>query len=138
MRPAFPSDFMYSPAIGVPDIRQRKFAPRDSLVPDLAAFASAGVPTFTVNRYPRPSITGSMYASLPFLVESMKVVASGTSTFANAGFGLFTVRAHSHAMTVILRPWYAFRSGRARTISSVTSTSGYRFPIRFSASSRIH
>ena len=30
----------------------------------------------------------------------MNVDASGTSTFANAGFGLFTVRAQSHAITV--------------------------------------
>ena len=32
----------------------------------------------------------------------MNVDASGTSTSANAGFGLFTVRAQSHAMTVRL------------------------------------
>ena len=30
----------------------------------------------------------------------MNVDASGTSTFAKAGFGLFTVRAQSHAITV--------------------------------------
>ena len=138
MRPAFPSDLMYSPAMGVPDIRQRKFAPRDSFVPAFAAPASGGVPTFTVNRYPRPSTTGSTYAPLPFFVESMNVEASGTSTSANAGFGLFTVRAQSHAMTVSLCPPYAFRSGLSRTISGVTSTFGYRCPIRFSASSRIH
>ena len=124
--------------MGVPDTKQRKFAPRDSLVPAFAASTSAGAPTFTVNRYPRPSITGSTYASLPFFVESMKVEASGTSTSANAGFGLFTVRAQSHAMTVSSRPSYAFRSGRSRTISGVTSTLGYRCPMRFSASSRIH
>ena len=56
------------------------------------------------DRYPRPSITGSTYASLPFFVDSMKVDASGTSTSANAGFGLFTVRAQSQAITVSLRP----------------------------------
>ena len=39
-----------------------------------------------------------------FLVESMKVEASGTSTFAKAGFGLFTVRAHSQAITVSFLP----------------------------------
>ena len=72
MRPAFPSDFMYSPAIGVPDTKQRKFAPRDSLVPVFAAFASAGAPTFTVNRYSRPSIAGSTYASLPFLRRELE------------------------------------------------------------------
>ena len=53
---------------------------------------------------PASSITGSTYASLPFLVESMKVDASGTSTSAKAGLGLFTVRAHSQAITVSLRP----------------------------------
>ena len=37
-------------------------------------------------------------------VESMKVEASGTATPAKAGFGLFTVRAHSQAITVSLRP----------------------------------
>ena len=110
--------------MGVPDIRQWKFAPRDSFVPAFAAPASAGAPTFTSNRYPRSSMTGSTYASLPFFVESMKVEASGTSTSANAGFGLLTVRAHSHATTVSLRPSYAFRSGRSRTISGVTSTLG--------------
>ena len=46
-----------------------------------------------MNRYPPFSITGSTYASLPFFVESMNVDTSGTSTVANAGFGLFTVRA---------------------------------------------
>ena len=45
-------------------------------------------------------MTGSTYASLPFFVDSMNVDASGTSTCANAGLGLFTVRAHNHAMTV--------------------------------------
>ena len=68
----------------------------------------------------------------------MNVETSGTSTSANAGFGLFTVRAQSHAITVSLRPSYAFRSDRSRTISGVTSIFGYRWPIRFSASSRIH
>ena len=100
--------------------------------------ASGGAPTFTVNRYPRPSATGSTYASFPFFVDNMNVDASGTSTSANAGFGLFTVRAHSHAITVNLRPTYGSRSGRWRTMSGVISTGGYRCPIRFSASSRIH
>jgi hypothetical protein len=35
-------------AIGVPDIRHRKFAPRESFVPLFAATASFGFPTFTV------------------------------------------------------------------------------------------
>jgi len=34
----------------------------------------------------------------------MNVEASGTSASANAGFGLRTVRAHSHAITVNSRP----------------------------------
>ena len=75
---------------------------------------------------------------MSFFVDNMNVDASGTSTSANAGFGLFTVRAHSHAITVSFRPSYCFRSGRSRTISGVFSTGGYRCPIRFSASSRIH
>ena len=128
---------MYSYRIGTPESRHRKL-PRASLVPALAASASGGSPTFTANRYPRPSITGSTYASLPRFVDSMKVAASGTSRSAKAGFGLFTVRAHSQAITVSLRPWYCLRSGRSRTISAVTSTGGYRCPMRRSASSRIH
>ena len=64
-----------------------------------AASRSRAAPAFTANRYPRLSITGSTYASLPFFVESTNVDASGTSTSANAGFGLFTVRAQSHAIT---------------------------------------
>ena len=43
----------------------------------------------------------------PFLVESKKVDARGTSTSAKAGLGLFTVRAQSQAMTVSLRPTIA-------------------------------
>ena len=116
----------------------RKFAPRDSFVPALATSGSGGAPTFTVNRYSRPSITGSTYASLPFFLDSMNVDASGTCTSAKAGLGLFTVRAHSHAITVSFRPSYGFRSGRSRTSADVTSAGGYRCPIRFSASSRIH
>ena len=68
----------------------------------------------------------------------MKVEASGTSTWAKAGLGLFTVRAHSHAITVSFWPSYGFRSGRSFTISRVISIFGYRWPMRFSASSRIH
>jgi hypothetical protein len=41
---------MWSPDIGVLDIRQRKFAPRASLVPFFAASASLGLPTFTMKR----------------------------------------------------------------------------------------
>ena len=41
---------------------------------------------------------------MPALVESMKVEASGTSTCAKAGFGLFTVRAQSQAITVSFWP----------------------------------
>ena len=128
---------MYSYRMGTLDSRQRKL-PRDSFVPAVAASASGGTPTFTPNRYPRSSLTGSTYASFPFLVDSMKVDTSGTSTSAKAGLGLFTVRAHSHAITVSFRPSYGFRSGRSRTNADVTSTGGYRCPIRFSASSRIH
>ena len=65
-----------------------------------------------------------MYDSLPALVESMKVETSGTSTCAKAGFGLFTVRAHSQAITVSFWPTRAFRSGRVFAISTVTSTFG--------------
>ena len=50
--------------------------------------------------------------------------ASGTSTCANAGFGLFTVRAQSHAMTVSFLPTSGFRSGRSFAISAVISTFG--------------
>ena len=81
---------------------------------------------------------GSTYASLFGLVESMKDEANGTATFAKAGFGLFTVRAQSQAMTVSLCPTSRLRSGRAFAISAVTSIFGYRLPMRFSASSRIH
>ena len=61
---------------------------------------------------------------MPALVESMKVEASGTSTCAKAGFGLFTVRAQSQAITVSFCPTYGFRSGRSFAISAVTSTFG--------------
>ena len=44
-------------------------------------------------------------------VVSMKVEASGTSTCPTAGFGLFTVRAQSQAITVSFLPTYFFRSG---------------------------
>ena len=81
---------------------------------------------------------GWTYASFPFFVESIHVEARGTSTLANAGFGLRTVRAQSQAMTVSFRPSYGFRSGRSLTIARVTSTCGYRWPIRRFASSRIH
>ncbi len=50
MRPAFPSSLMYCGAIGVPDTRHWKFAPRESLVPLFAAAASFGFPTNTLNR----------------------------------------------------------------------------------------
>ena len=86
MRPALASSSMYAYLMGASDNRQRN-APRDSLVPAFAPAASDGVPTLTVNRYSRPSITGSTYASLPFFVDIMNVDASGTSTSANAGFG---------------------------------------------------
>jgi hypothetical protein len=54
----------------------------------------------------------------------MKVEASGTSTVANAGLGLFTVRAQSQAITLSLRPMYGFRSARTFTISAVISIFG--------------
>ena len=138
MPPAFPSDLTYAGAMGVPDIRQRKCAPRDSFVPRLATARSGGGPTRTSNRYEPPSITGSTYASFPFFVDSMNVETKGTSTCEYAGFGLFTVRAHNQAITVSLRSWYCFRSGRSWAISLVTLISGYRRPMCRSASSRIH
>lgn len=84
------------------------------------------------------SITTSTYASLPALVGSREVEASGTSTCANAGLGLLTVRAHSYAITVNFWPTWGSRSGRSVAISAVTPTFGYRWPMRFSALSRIH
>ena len=39
-----------SAAMGVPDIRQRKCAPRESFVPFCVASSSLGLPAFTVNR----------------------------------------------------------------------------------------
>ena len=54
----------------------------------------------------------------------MKVEASGTCTLENAGFGLFTVRAQSHAITLSLSPICGFKSGRPFTISAVISTLG--------------
>ena len=91
-RPALASARRYSKGIGVPDIRQQKllWLPPD-LVPRLAASGSGGAPTFTSNRYPRLSIAGSTYASLPFFVDSMNVDASGASTSPNAGMGLFSI-----------------------------------------------
>ena len=110
--------------MGVFDMMHAKFAPRASFVPFFAFSGSFGLPIFTVNRYPPFSITGSTYASLPSLVESMKVDTSGTSTSENAGLGLLTVRAQSQAMTVRFWPRYGFRSGRSATMSAVISTCG--------------
>ena len=39
-----------APSMGVPDMRHRKFAPRESLVPFFTASACLGLPTFTVKR----------------------------------------------------------------------------------------
>lgn len=50
MRPALPSTLIWSPAIGVPDIKHLKFAPRASFVPFFATSAFFGLPTFTVKR----------------------------------------------------------------------------------------
>lgn len=75
---------------------------------------------------------------MPDLLLRMKVETNGTSTWLNAGFGLFTVRAHSHAMTVSDCPISGFKSGRSAAISAVTVIFGYRCPMRFSASARIH
>ena len=72
------------------------------------------------------------------IAESTKEDASGTSSCAKAGLGLFTVRAQSHAITVSFLPTSGFKSGRSFAISAVTSIFGYKCPIRFSASSRIH
>src|SRR5258706_14903055 len=102
--------------MGAPERRQAKFA-RESFVPFLAISALVGFPVRIVKRYPRESIRGSTYVSLPGFVESVKVDARGTSTCAKAGFGLFTVRTHSHAMTVSCRPTYLLSSGRCLAIS---------------------
>ena len=51
IRPGFSLGFdVVVRAIGVPDIRHWKFAPRASLVPFFAASAFFGLPTFTVKR----------------------------------------------------------------------------------------
>ena len=66
-------------AIGVSDIRQRKFAPRASLVP---FFASAGgVPTFTVKPIDIAFDDRLNIGLFPeALLDKMNVEASGTST----------------------------------------------------------
>jgi hypothetical protein len=89
---------------GTPDIRHLKALRLPAVVPSFALSAFLGFPTFTVNRYPPFSTTGSTYASLPALVESIQVEASGTSTSANAGLGLFTVLAQSQAITLSCLP----------------------------------
>jgi hypothetical protein len=86
-------------SMGAPDIRQRKLAPRASLVPAFAlsrrragAHLKAVAVALHHRRAPR--------LSLPALLLRMKVLTSGTSTWLKAGLGLLTVRAHSQAMTV--------------------------------------
>jgi len=54
----------------------------------------------------------------------MKVEASGTSTCAKAGFGLFTVRAQSQAITVSFRPRSGCKSLRPSATSAVISILG--------------
>jgi hypothetical protein len=75
---------------------------------------------------------------LPGFFDSQKDDTSGTWAPPQAGLGLATVRAQSHAMTVNSFPTYSFRSGLPAAISSVTLTGGYRCPMRLNASSRIH
>ena len=53
-----------------------------------------------------------------------QTLTSGTYEFAKAGLGLFTVRAHSQAITVSFWPTYCIRSGLSFAISAVTSTLG--------------
>ncbi len=67
----------------------------------------------------RASTTGSTHARLPFFLLNSNERTSGTCTF-TAGFGLFTVRAHSQAITVSPLCF------------------GYRWPMRSQAFSRIH
>ena len=65
--------------MGDSDSRQMKAARLPAVVPPFAL--SGGLPTFTVKRYWSPSTTGCTYASLPALLERMKVEASGTSAW---------------------------------------------------------
>ncbi len=50
---------------------------------------------------------GSSHASLPFLLESQKVLMSGTCAPRAAGLGLATVRAQIQAMTFASPPPYS-------------------------------
>jgi hypothetical protein len=68
----------------------------------------------------------------------MNEETSGTYAPLAAGLGEATVRAHSQAITVSFWPFNLASAGCWRTASAVTSTCGYRWPMRFSASSRIH
>ena len=106
MRPAMPSALICAAGIGAPESRQVKFAPRDAFVPFLARVSSSGEtpPVFTENRQPPFSTAGATTASLPFFDDSTKDETSGTCAPAAAGLGLATVRAHSHAMTVVSVP----------------------------------
>ena len=138
IRLALPSALSQSGPIGVPDTKHRKLDPLDSFVPFPTAIGSSGHPFRTSNRHFRPSTTGRTHASFPFFLDSQNDDTSGTSTSAKAGFGLRTVRAHSHAITVRSRPSYFFRSGRSRHVSVDMHAFGYRWPISFWALSRIH
>src|SRR5262249_46596215 len=67
------------------------------------------------------------YVSFPAMGVRRKLLTSGTSTLANAGFGLLTVRAHSHATTMSFCPTYGLRSERPFAIPGVTSIGGEGF-----------
>src|SRR4051812_20804436 len=73
------------------------------------------------------STIGSIHVFFPGFVDTQNDLTRGILA-RQPGFGLSTVLAHSQAMTVASPPPCSFGS----------FTFGYRWPIRFSASSRIH
>src|SRR2546426_330862 len=74
--------------------------------------------SLTVNRTDPALASGFRYFVCPFLVDRIKELRRGICLL-QAGFGHFTVRAQSQAITVSSSPSYSLRSLRSLTISLV-------------------
>src|SRR5262245_45448606 len=98
--------------MGSPESKHRK-SPRPAFVPLSISFESVGKPRriTNVHRFRARSTLGSAHALGPvFFVDSQKDDTKGTCAPLQAGFGLATVLAQSHATTVALPPPDSFGS----------------------------
>src|SRR5579884_3325697 len=107
IRLAEPWSLICWPSAVSPHTRQRNFAPR----PTFGGSGAVPLPVLTSKRtvFRFASTMGSTHAFLLGLVESQKECTSGICA-PQAGFGHFTVRAQSHAITVASPPPYSFGS----------------------------